>query len=108
MSQIELFQVALELPEAFVYQREFISHDEEQALIAAIERLEFAEIKMHGVVAKRRAIHFGRDYEYDSAKLGPAPAIPEFLLPLKQRIGEFAKINPDEFVEALVSDYPPG
>ena len=74
---------ASELPSGFVYQREFISAVEEQALIGAIERIPFAEIKMHGVVAKRRVAHFGHGYEYGSRQLEPAPEIPESLLFLR-------------------------
>ncbi|MFN2508833.1 MAG: hypothetical protein ABR589_08685 [Chthoniobacterales bacterium] len=108
MSQIELFTAPGELPNGFVYEPDFIAPEEEAVLIAAIEKLEFAEIRMHGVVAKRRAVHFGRDYEYDSAKLSPAPPIPEFLLPLRRRAGELAGRKAEEFAEVLVTDYPAG
>ena len=106
--QAELFAMPCALPEGFVYQREFISHEEEQALIAAIDELEFAEIKMHGVAAKRRAAHFGYGYEYNSAQLGPAPPVPAFLLGLRQKVGEFARRNAAEFAEVLVTEYPAG
>lgn len=103
-----MFASESELPEGLVYQRGFISPDEEHGLISRIEKLSFAEIKMHGVVAKRRAAHFGRNYEYNSAKLGPAQAVPEFLLPLRQRVGAFASSTADEFAEVLVTEYPAG
>jgi len=108
VSQIELFPNAHELPEGFCYQPEFISREEETALINAIEPLEFAEIKMHGVIAKRRAVHFGRGYEFNSAKLISAPPIPEFLLPLRQRVAEYAARDADAFAEVLVTEYPVG
>ena len=63
---------------------------------------------MHGVVAKRRAAHFGRSYEYESARVRAAPPVPEFLLPLRGRIADFVKCNPVEFVEVLISEYPAG
>jgi alkylated DNA repair dioxygenase AlkB len=108
MHQIELFAAETEVPEGFRYQRDFISRDEEQALTAAIEEIEFAEIRMHGVVARRRAAHFGRGYEYGSAKLKDAPRIPPFLLPLRERVAEFAGGAADDFAEALITEYPPG
>ncbi|HEX8311133.1 MAG TPA: alpha-ketoglutarate-dependent dioxygenase AlkB [Chthoniobacteraceae bacterium] len=108
MSQIELFATAPELPAGFVYQAEFISAAEEQALIASFERIDFAEIKMHGVIAKRRAAHFGHGYEYGTAKLKPARAIPEFLLPLRERVARLAGREATEFAEALVTEYPAG
>jgi alkylated DNA repair protein (DNA oxidative demethylase) len=97
-----------ELPEGFVYAPEFISAEEEQAVIKQIEKLEFAEIRMHGVVAKRRVVHFGRGYEYDNAALAPAPNIPEFLRSLQKRVGDFAARDPDDCAEVLVTEYPEG
>lgn len=108
MEQIELFAKARELPEGFVYQSDFISNDEERALVDAIERLEFGEVRMHGVVAKRRVAHYGRGYEYNSAGLTEAAPIPEFFLPLRERVASFAARSAADFAEALVTDYPEG
>ena len=58
MSQIDLFASVRALPEGFVYKPEVISNEEEQTLVRAIEQLEFSEVKMHDVVAKRRVVHF--------------------------------------------------
>jgi len=85
VSQIQLFAIDPELPEGFVYKPEFITHEEEQALVRAIEQLDFTEVKMRDVVAKRRVVHFGRSYEYETAALTFAPPNPEFLTPLRQR-----------------------
>lgn len=108
MSQIQLFASEPELPEGFVYAPELISQEEERMLVRAIEQLEFANVKMHDVVAKRRVVHFGRSYEYETAALGSAPPIPEFLVALRQRVGEFAERDAEQFAEVLVTDYPPG
>jgi len=108
VSQIELFPAAAELPEGFVYAARFISAAEEEGLMKVMEELPFAEIKMHGVVAKRRAAHFGRGYEYNSGRLAGALPIPETFLPLRKRVAGFARRTPEEFAELLVTDYPPG
>jgi len=63
---------------------------------------------MHGVVAKRRVRHFGWSYTYDSARIGPGPEIPEFLLPVRARLAGFASVAPDDLAEALVTEYPAG
>jgi alkylated DNA repair dioxygenase AlkB len=63
---------------------------------------------MHGVTARRRVAHFGRSYEFDTFKLGEAPVIPDFLLPLRDRAAVLAGCEAEEFAEALVSEYPPG
>jgi DNA oxidative demethylase len=108
VGQLEFFKSESALPEGLIYSPEFISRDEEGQLLAAIREIRFGEIKMHGVVAKRRAAHFGRSYEYESTKLGAAQPIPEFLVPLRAHIADFIKCAPAEFGEALVSEYPAG
>ena len=108
MEQIELFANRRELPDGFVYQSEFISNAEERELLDAIDQVEFSEVRMHGVIAKRRVAHYGRGYEYNSAELAEAAPIPGFLLPLRERVASFAARAPDEFAEALVTDYPEG
>ena len=108
MAQIELFATEPELPAGFVYKPNFISQKEEQALVRNIEQLEFAEVKMRDIVAKRRVLHFGRSYAYETAALTSAPPIPEFLGPLRQRVAKFGTRNPEAFSEVLVTDYPPG
>ena len=85
--QAELFELKDKMPDRFVYRDEFISKAEEEQLVVAIRELAFSEVKMHGVAAKRRTVHFGRSYEFQTFKLGDAPPIPEFLLTLRGRTG---------------------
>src|SRR4029453_3240482 len=108
MRQLDFVTNESALPDGLIYSAEFISRDEEGELIAAIGELQFGEIKMHGVVARRPAAHFGRSYEYKSARVGAASPVPEFLLPLRERIAEFTKCSPAEFAEVLITEYPAG
>jgi alkylated DNA repair dioxygenase AlkB len=108
MSQLEFFSAESTLPSGLIYSPEFISREEEARLVAEIRGLEFGEIKMHGVVAKRRAAHFGRSYEYESSKLGTAQPVPKFLLSLRERVGEFTRSSPADFLEVLVTEYAAG
>jgi alkylated DNA repair protein (DNA oxidative demethylase) len=108
MTQLDFFRSESVLPDGLIYSAEFISRDEERQLIGAVRELQFGEVRMHGVVAKRRVTHFGRSYEYESARVGAAPPIPEFLRPLRERIAGFTKCSPAEFVEVLITEYPAG
>ena len=54
------------LPEGFVYHPDWITPEEELTLLRHIEQLLFSEVRMHGVIAKRKVVHFGWDYGYDS------------------------------------------
>ena len=98
-----------EAPEGLVYRPDLVSEDEERALLDEIERLEFHEIRMHGVVAKRTARHFGFDYDYERrSAVEEAEPIPDWLLPVRAAAAELAGVEPDELVEALVQRYPEG
>ncbi len=106
--QAELFETADKLPEGFVYRDAFITSGEEEQLAAAIRDLAFTEVRMHGVVAKRRTAHFGRSYEFQTFKLGDAPPIPPFLQRVRERAAELIGRRPDDFGEALVTEYAAG
>ena len=96
-------------PDGLVYRPELVTQTEERALLAQIEALEFDEIRMHGVVAKRTARHFGLDYDYERrGVLADAEPIPEWLLPLRAAAAGLAALEPNGLVEALVQRYPEG
>jgi DNA oxidative demethylase len=97
-----------EAPPGFVYRPEFVSEMEERDLAHALNRLEFSEVKMRGAVARRRTAHFGWLYGYETWRIEPGPPIPEFLLPLRGRVGELAGVAPDALVEVLITEYQPG
>lgn len=96
------------LPPGFRYAAELIDSDEERALLADIEGLAFTDVRMHGIVARRRTAHFGYDYRYDSARVSPGTPLPDFLLRLRRRCAALARVPPEDLVEGLVSEYPPG
>ena len=51
---------------------------------------------------------YGSAYDYDRQRLLPAPPLPAFLLPLRERIARWAGLAPDAFCNALVAEYRPG
>lgn len=106
--QPTLFSSDDELPPGFQYRAAVISEDEERALVRDIEALDFSRVEMRGVVARRRTAHFGVTYGYERRTSEPGSPIPAFLLPLRARIAEWAGINADDLVEALITEYPAG
>jgi alkylated DNA repair protein (DNA oxidative demethylase) len=97
-----------EAPEGLRYLPDFLSEDEERALVEEISRLDYREIHMHGVVAKRTVVHYGWDYGYESWRLTPAPPQPRFLDPIRARCAAAAGLEPSALEEVLISRYPPG
>jgi 2-oxoglutarate-Fe(II)-dependent oxygenase superfamily protein len=93
------------LPEGFHYVDSFITTAEEAALVEAITRVGFSTFEMHGVAARRRVAFFGRSYDATGIV---TPHLPSFLLPLRDRIAEWACLDPCAFVMALINEYSPG
>ena len=94
-----------DLPEGFSYREEFLTTAEEQALAAAIAEVAFSDFEMRGVVARRRVAFFGLSYL--DANAPPTP-MPGFLLGARERLAEWAGLPADDFVMALINEYPPG
>lgn len=86
----------------------FISQDEEQFLIGEIKKLAWQEVKMHGVVAKRKVAHFGVDYTFAQRSVAPTTPPPQFLMPFLQRVASFMKLPEEKIGEVLVTHYPAG
>ena len=99
---------AADLPAGFVYRADLVSAAEERDLVEQIRALPFAEIRMRGQVARRRTVHFGWLYGYESYRIEPGPPLPAFLLPLRARAAGLAGVAPDALAEILVTEYPAG
>jgi alkylated DNA repair dioxygenase AlkB len=95
-------------PEGLLYVPDFLTGGEEEQLIEEFRRLEFREFSMHGVVAKRRVLHFGLLYGYESWKLTEGPPIPDYLVPIRERCAGLAGVEPEQLPEALLTEYRTG
>jgi alkylated DNA repair dioxygenase AlkB len=90
------------------YRPEFISAEEERALIAGIEAMHLSPFRFHGWTGKRMTHTFGWRYDFDDASFAPAEPLPDWLQPLRARAADFAEEEPEEFVHALIARYDPG
>jgi alkylated DNA repair dioxygenase AlkB len=108
------------LPPGFRYEREFISREEEAALLAVFAGLEFANSRYHEYTALRRTVSFslwpeqeagGRAFDrppYAGNSAAPRPLAPELLAQLARKVAQFAGRSPLDFQHLLVTEYPPG
>ena len=95
-------------PEGFQYLPDWIGPTEEQGLLERIGTLAFSEVNMHGVVAKRRVVHFGWDYGYETWRITPTEPIPLWLMPLRERVANLMALPADGLEEVLVTRYEAG
>jgi alkylated DNA repair dioxygenase AlkB len=94
--------------EGLIFREAFITPDEELTLLDRIRALDFHEMKMRGGVARRRVIHYGVKYSFETFKASPGPPIPEFLLALREKAAGLASVEADALAEALITEYSPG
>jgi alkylated DNA repair dioxygenase AlkB len=90
------------------YRDDFITVAEEAELIACLDRLDLAPFKFHGWLGNRKTQSFGWRYNFDDASFTRADPLPEWLLPLRAKAADFARIAPQEFIHALLARYDPG
>lgn len=95
-------------PSGLQFREAFVTPDEERALVAEFAALEFAPFQFQGWEGKRETVSFGWRYDFGTARLDPAPPIPDFLMPLRARAAEFAGLAPEAFEQALVIRYDAG
>jgi alkylated DNA repair dioxygenase AlkB len=97
-----------ELPEGFRYHPNFLTEPEESELLERIRSLSFENFDFHGYIAKRRIVQYGMEYSSTTRKAVPTDALPDYLLPFRDRAAQFAGIQPESLVESIVTEYPPG
>lgn len=97
-----------QMPEGFACEDDFLSVDEEAAVLERIRALTFSNVEMRGGVARRRTAHFGWKYGYYARRTEPGEPLPDFLLPYRARAARWADREADAFREALVTEYPEG
>ena len=105
---LSLFDDGDWLPEGFLYVDDVLSEQEESGLLHQVEGLDFSAVVMHGVAARRTTRHYGYGYEFQSQALTEADPLPDWLVELRDRVAASTGEEPAQFVEALVTRYPPG
>jgi alkylated DNA repair dioxygenase AlkB len=107
MLQSDLF-TASTLPQGMQYRCDFVSPEEEQALLAHIRELPLTEAKYQQYTARRRTVNFGAGYDFSHQRATPAPTLPGAFHWLRERAAAWAALAPQEFVQALVAEYQTG
>ncbi|MDQ4087870.1 MAG: alpha-ketoglutarate-dependent dioxygenase AlkB [Pseudomonadota bacterium] len=106
--QEDLFGSDPRLPEGLIYAPEFVSPEEERALIGRLAQLPFKPFEFQGFLGKRQTVSFGWSYRFDGSGLAPAEPIPEWLLPIRERAAAFAGLEGKAIEHALLIEYGVG
>jgi alkylated DNA repair dioxygenase AlkB len=106
MNQAHLF--AEPLVDGLDYRADFITPDEEAALIEHLEAMDLAPFRFQGWTANRKTRSFGWRYDFDDASFQPTEPIPDWLEPLRDKAAALAGVVPGEIAHALIARYDPG
>jgi alkylated DNA repair dioxygenase AlkB len=94
------------MPDGWAYAVEFLSRDEETALLQQLRTLPFQSAQYKEWQARRRIVSYGARYDFLRNALDPAPPIPQFLHPLRQRAAHWAGCPAQRLTHAAISEYP--
>jgi alkylated DNA repair dioxygenase AlkB len=106
--QPDLFGSEPALPEGFAYRQDAIGVDEERHYARQFKLLPFAPFEFHGFLGRRRVVSFGWRYDYAGRQLRETGALPDLLLPLRQRAADVAGLPAESLKQALVTEYDAG
>src|ERR1700730_9642076 len=106
--QLSFLEPLPSLPKGLEYRAELVSRDEEAGLLKEFRELDFREYEFHGYFGKRRVVSFGLRYAPNESTVRSTGDIPGFLLTLRQKAADFARLAPSELQQALVTEYTPG
>lgn len=81
-------------PDGLVYEPEFVTVAEEEALLGSVQALPLVEAKHREYTARRRIAEFGH--------------APSFLASLRDRIAAWLDVAPSEIRHVLINEYRPG
>ena len=85
-----------------------IDRGEEAALIAEVERTDLSPFRFQGWTGKRLTKTYGWRYDFDDRSFQPVDEMPDWLHKLRTKAADFAGLDAEQFVHALVTRYNPG
>jgi alkylated DNA repair dioxygenase AlkB len=98
----------LALPPGMRYEAEFLTREEESALVATIAALPLAPMQYQQYTARRKVVSYGGQYDFSAQQLNAAEPLPAWLDALRARAGAWAGVAPEHFTQALIAAYEPG
>jgi alkylated DNA repair protein (DNA oxidative demethylase) len=85
-----------------------VDEAEERALVAAIDATDLTPFRFQGWMGRRLTSSFGFSYDFETQRAARANPIPDWLLPIRDRMAVFAGIEARSLIQALLIRYDPG
>src|SRR3954471_23549571 len=90
------------LPEGFTYVLDFLSAEEERALVKSMEPLPFKEFEFQGFRGKRCVVSYGWRYDFNGGGLSKTVDMPAFLLPIREKAASLVGKPASELKQVLL------
>jgi alkylated DNA repair protein (DNA oxidative demethylase) len=97
-----------EQPEGLRYEADLLTEQEEAEVLDVLRGMDLHEVVMRGQASKRRVVHFGYGYAYESRELEEVEPWPGELEWVRERAAGLAEVEPGRFEQVLVTRYPAG
>lgn len=108
LAQAPLFDLPPAGPPGFAYRPEIVAPAEAAALAERLAELPFEPFQFHGYEGRRRVISFGWRYDFTGVGLVQTDPIPDWLLPLRARAADLARLPPEALAHVLINEYREG
>jgi alkylated DNA repair dioxygenase AlkB len=105
---LSLFPLENIYPPGFRYAADFISADEEKALLDLITNIPLHAMQFQGYEAKRKVASFGYDWSFEKRILSKGKEIPPAFDWLIEKVAMKIALKKENIAELLVTEYPPG
>lgn len=107
--QFDLFaDQALPSIPGLVYQADFLTPEEEKGLLEIIATLPLKPARYKEYESKVRILSFGGLYDFSTHRVQPSPSLDARLVPLRNRVADWLKIEHGAISHLLVTEYLPG
>lgn len=109
-AQSQLFGTADLLPPGLVFAADFISEQDQAALLAVAAALPLRQARYKEYTARRRVYAYGSRFDFDAYKLRPRAIgeLPAPLAALREQLAPWAGVQVADFIHVMISEYTPG
>jgi alkylated DNA repair dioxygenase AlkB len=106
--QLALFGEKADQPAGFTIESNFVSVDEERALIRHISELPLGAVQFGAFEGKRRVASFGWRYDYSRQTLEQAVPLPDWMTSLASRVERIFQLPNGAIQQILCTEYEEG
>jgi len=96
------------LPAGLEYHVDFLTQDEERAMLRHVVDLPFKEATFQQYTARRRVVRFGELYDPSTRDWENGGLLPPWLAALRAKVARWRNVAEEDFLHALVTEYRPG